>query len=283
MVDDGRTEAHLIPDVAYPAPGPSAPALADLVAAACPYLLAASGDWKASSPHHEHRCTAFAPAAPLAIEKQRRLCLKAGHASCATFLAARSARQDRGAPPDGSASLGWAIARTTPVVDVGVGFGATVAGLVADRRGWQVVPALLLVLVLVAVGLSSLGGGLSSGAASPSPTVAVSAAPSAVSTLRPSATAAPTLTLAPTTTPVATSAATPVATPAATPAATPVITPTAGPTAAPAATARASYTVRANDTLYGIAGTFGVTVSALKAINGLTSNTIHIGQVLKIP
>lgn len=44
-----------------------------------------------------------------------------------------------------------------------------------------------------------------------------------------------------------------------------------------------TYTVKATDTLYGIATKFGVTVATLKAANGLTSNTIAVGQVLKIP
>ncbi|HEX5588942.1 MAG TPA: LysM peptidoglycan-binding domain-containing protein [Candidatus Limnocylindrales bacterium] len=272
MVDDGQTDAHLSPDAPNPAPGPSAPALAEVAAAACPYLLAASGDWKASSPHQAHRCTAFAPAAPLAVDKQRRLCLTTGHVTCATYVAARSARQDRGTPADGAATLGWAVARTTPVVDVGVGLGATVAGLVADRRGWQAIPAIVLVLALVAVGLSNLGGGLPAGAVgSPTPTIVVSAAPSPTITVRPSATAAPT------------PASPPPATPVATPVATLSATPTAASTPTSAPTVRTTYTVRANDTLYDIARAFGVTVSALKAINGLTSNTIHVGQVLQIP
>lgn len=44
-----------------------------------------------------------------------------------------------------------------------------------------------------------------------------------------------------------------------------------------------TYTVVKGDTLYGIAQKFGVTVDALKSINNLTSNTLSIGQVLKIP
>ena len=40
----------------------------------------------------EHRCGAVAPPAPLATEKQRRLCLTPDYPSCATFEAARAAR-----------------------------------------------------------------------------------------------------------------------------------------------------------------------------------------------
>lgn len=44
-----------------------------------------------------------------------------------------------------------------------------------------------------------------------------------------------------------------------------------------------SYTVSRGDSLSVIAQRFGVSLSELKAINNLSSNTIHIGQVLNIP
>lgn len=44
-----------------------------------------------------------------------------------------------------------------------------------------------------------------------------------------------------------------------------------------------TYTVSKGDTLYGIANKFGVSVNNLKDINNLTTNTLSIGQVLKIP
>lgn len=43
-----------------------------------------------------------------------------------------------------------------------------------------------------------------------------------------------------------------------------------------------NYTVQRGDTLYGIAKQFGTTVEEIKKLNNLTSNTIAIGQVLKI-
>jgi len=43
------------------------------------------------------------------------------------------------------------------------------------------------------------------------------------------------------------------------------------------------YTVKKNDTLYGIANMFGTTVDLIKKLNGLTSNVLYIGQKLLIP
>ena len=45
----------------------------------------------------------------------------------------------------------------------------------------------------------------------------------------------------------------------------------------------ATYTVRYGDSLYLIAKKYGVTVSAIKAANGLQSDVIYPGQVLSIP
>lgn len=43
------------------------------------------------------------------------------------------------------------------------------------------------------------------------------------------------------------------------------------------------YTVRSGDTLWLLARRFGTTVDAIKQLNGLTSDMLNIGQVLKIP
>jgi peptidoglycan hydrolase-like protein with peptidoglycan-binding domain len=43
-----------------------------------------------------------------------------------------------------------------------------------------------------------------------------------------------------------------------------------------------TYQVKSGETLYGIALKFKLTVAQLKALNGLTSDTVSIGQVLKV-
>lgn len=43
------------------------------------------------------------------------------------------------------------------------------------------------------------------------------------------------------------------------------------------------YTVKKGDTLYSIAGRYGITVDSLKIANGLTSNNLKIGQKLTVP
>jgi len=47
-------------------------------------------------------------------------------------------------------------------------------------------------------------------------------------------------------------------------------------------TGASTHTVQAGDTLFRIAKNNGLTLSELKALNGLTSNNIRVGQVLKV-
>ncbi len=44
-----------------------------------------------------------------------------------------------------------------------------------------------------------------------------------------------------------------------------------------------NYTVLSGDTLYAIARRYNTTVDAIKTFNNITSNTLQIGQTLKIP
>lgn len=44
-----------------------------------------------------------------------------------------------------------------------------------------------------------------------------------------------------------------------------------------------TYTVKSGDSLYSIANKYGITVDDLKEANNLTSNSLSIGQVLKLP
>ena len=44
-----------------------------------------------------------------------------------------------------------------------------------------------------------------------------------------------------------------------------------------------TYTVKSGDSLWSIARKYGTTVDTLKRLNGLTSNLLSIGQVLKLP
>ena len=53
--------------------------------------------------------------------------------------------------------------------------------------------------------------------------------------------------------------------------------------ASSSASATTVYTVQLGDTLYGIAIRHGTTVAAIKAVNGLSSDTIYVGQRLTIP
>lgn len=55
------------------------------------------------------------------------------------------------------------------------------------------------------------------------------------------------------------------------------------PAAEPAPAPYFEYTVRSGDTLWQLAQRFGTTVDAIKSLNGLRSDVLNIGQVLKIP
>jgi len=243
---------------------PTAPAL--VPAEACPFLIAAAGAYRMSVPDREHRCAAFIPATSLALTKQARLCLTANHAGCATYLASTSARQARVGTGERVPRAGrWGLARTMPVVHEVGGLRATIGALIADRRTWPAIPAVLLATLLLALGLSGSWGqapitaiGSPGPTARPTATLEVALLPSPVPSIYPSAAPLPT------------------ATPGLTEPPTSVPTPTPRP--------YITYKVQSGDTLSGIANHFHTTISAITKLNGITSTTIlRVGQILKIP
>jgi LysM repeat protein len=244
----------------------SAPAhdtIFDAIAAACPYLAADGRSWRSATADRDHRCTAVGPAAALAIEKQRRLCLTAEHRACATYLAATSAHAGADGADDVTAQehvTRWAITRTTPVVLDRGRLPAAVSALSPFKRGGQVALGGLMVVAFVAL----LGGRLT--APDDRPVGAVDASPS------PSSSASSLVARTPTPRP-----SPPTASPSISP--TPVATPS--PTAAPTPV---TYTVKSGDTLSAIASRHGTTVAAIVALNGITDpSRLRVGQVLQIP
>jgi len=227
----------------------------------CPYLLSEDRRSRRATAWRGHRCTAVSPASPLALDKQRRLCLRAEHRSCATFLAARGVGSTTaGAGVRGNVDLErvtrWSIVRTTPTV---LDPGSPVSGILERLSGTAgqaaLAGALVVALAAVAAGQTGLIGGPGGPEAAPSATPA-------------------------------TTSAQPTPTPAATPVPTLVATPalTIAPTASPLATATTTYVVQRGDTLWAISIQFGTTVQALQELNDLgTSTRLVVGQVLEIP
>jgi len=122
-----------------------------------------------------------------------------------------------------------------------------------DRASGQIALVALMIVAFVVVALSRFSGGGVSPDASP--------APSFIAVLPSGAAESP--------------SPTPTATPS--DAASPPPSPSSKPSY------RTTYKVKKGDTLGAIAAKYKVTLAALRAANGLKSNTIHAGQVLKIP
>jgi LysM repeat protein len=246
----------------------------DALAAArviCPYLIAEAGDWRTLAPAREHVCTAVDPPAPLAIEKQRRLCLSRAHVECATFVAAQQVREMAPGRPVLAGGEGrWPIPRTAPVIiDRG---GPSLASLHLDRtavQGGLVVLMIVAFMVLAFARLTAPGDRGPGSGSSPSP--ASSAAPSVAPSVVPSPSPQPSVRPSPSPTAAASTA------PTATPPASPVAT------ASTAATTR-TYTIRSGDTLSAVAGRFGTTVAVLRELNDIADpSLLRVGQVLRIP
>ena len=244
----------------------------------CPYLEIVGGNWRSSTPDRDHRCGAVTPVALLSLEKQRRLCLTERHTSCSTYLAARGldAAADNdppsyvavgpGRPVSPEAVTRWAIVRTSPVV-LDHSRVPAVGSMARSRLLRQLGLAVLLVAAFAAIVLGRLSApsapGLVGALPSSSPTAPLAAGPVASPSFTPEATPPP-------------------ASPS--PTATRMPKPTQSPSPSPStAPGTDSYTVHSGDTLYAIAIRFNTSVGAIKRLNHLTSNTLHVGQILKIP
>jgi hypothetical protein len=160
------------------------PAPSGLPRGLCPFLATPSGSWRAAFPAHEHECSAVIPPVPLALDKQRRLCLVAYHETCATYRAAVAERARLGVGGEsGSTAAGraggrslaqsWAgrpFARTTPVLlerpRPGLGLSAS-----AGRSAGQLVLVALVIIAFILIALARLGTPGSPAAAPGAPSV----------------------------------------------------------------------------------------------------------------
>lgn len=244
---------------AEPGPRPGPLSASDAVLAICPYLTSVGGAWRMSAPSRDHRCGAVAPPAPQPTDKQRRHCLSPDHLQCPTFRAARSARLTSlagGADPE-LVELAdrrrRPLARTAPILLEPPRLVDRALRLQLDRAPGQVALVGLMVVAFVIVALARFSAG---GGAAP----AESAAPSIV---------------------VASPRPSPRPTPTPAPSLTVEASGSIGPSAQPSF--RTTYRVKKGDTLLSIASRFSTTAARIKALNGLTSNSLKVGQVLKIP
>ncbi len=262
MIEDGR--APEVPDAAAAAVGTDGDPAGLPTHAICPFLLSADGGWRSVTAVRDHRCTAVTPPAPLAVEKQRRLCLTAEHATCATYLAAGEAR----AAGHRTIERRRPVARTTPLV---LDQGRLAVSMPAIRTPASAGQAILIGLLAIAF-VFVLFAKLSSDGSSAGVIVPVGSSPSPAATEAAAGTRTP-------------ASAKPAGGTSATPAPSPTLVPTKGkPTPTPAGQHASTYKVKSGDTMSGIAAKFGVTVKALAKINKITDpSKIHVGQVLKLP
>jgi len=220
----------------------------------CPFLLADSA-WRSAAPAKEHHCLALGPDVPLALEKQKRLCLTPDHRVCPAYTTALGLGEG-GEEAAMAAFPRRPYPRMAPVVLDHGRMSLALPAAARDRPAGQLALAGLMVVAFAAIALSRLGGvgqgGLAAGASSPSPQASVIA-------IAPSPTPEPT----------------PEPTPSAAPSATPDPSPTPD---------LRSYKVKRGDTLIGIAARFGTTVKALVDLNDIDDpSRIAIGAVLKVP
>jgi hypothetical protein len=250
-------EAEPAPDEvveASPLPQPFRSAV-EAVAGTCPYLGSASGAWRAVAPSRDHRCNAVDPPAAQTTEKQRRHCISADHVDCPLYRAARSARAMTLAAGADIALVEAAdrrrrpVARTAPILLEPPRLVDQAMRLQLERAPGQIALIGLMVVAFLIVAVARLSGG---SGPTPDPSILV-----------PRATASASATSRP----------------------TPLPSSAVGPSASVPASAAATrtYTVKKGDTLVAIATKFQTTAAKIKALNGLKSSTLHVGQVLSIP
>ena len=244
--------------------------------AVCPFLMAADGRWRASTPAREHRCTAVTPPAILAGDKQRRLCLVAEHQGCATFLAATGHPSVEGGDTQPAMTRPARpgrrdVVRTAPLVLDHGRLAVAVPSLGTGER--SLAQGALLVLMAVAFA-AILVARLSSGSAGDATDNVAGSSP------RPAgASGEPAVALDPTASPDRTLVPTEVD-----PSGTPAGASEAPPAESAPAEEAATYRVRAGDTLSGIAAEHGTTWQAIARLNKLDDpRKIRVGQVLAIP
>jgi LysM repeat protein len=241
-------------------PGPrvrAIPSARDAVGGTCPYLTSSGGSWRMANPSRDHRCAAVDPPAAQPNDKQRRHCLSGDHVECALFRAARAARTATLAGGSDPGLVGAAdrrrrpLARTAPILLERPRLVDRAVRLQLERAPGQLALVGLMVVAFAIVALTRLSAGAGSTAlTSPAASnAAVSQSPASLPT----------------------------------PTATPTVGPSGLPSAGPEPSFRTTYKVKKDDTLLSIAHHFGTTAAKIKSLNGLTSSTLRIGQVLKIP
>jgi LysM repeat protein len=242
-----------VADANPPPDRPSTPRRHDI----CPFLLAENA-WRSASPAKEHRCLAVGSDVPLSVEKQKRLCLTAGHRTCPAYATALGLGKSDGLRSEPGTLPRRPYPRMAPVVLDHGRIGLAVPAAARDRPAGQLALGALMLVAFAAIAFARLSGvgdsGLVAGAGSPSPQATLAAA-------------------LPTPTPSPVPSAVPSA------AASPVLTPAPDPTE-PART----YKVKRGDTLSGIAARFGTTVRVLIDLNDIKNpSRIAIGARLKLP
>jgi LysM repeat protein len=268
--------------------------------------VAGDGDWRTAEPAREHHCNAVEPPSPLALDKQRRLCLTADHLGCATYLAA-----ERSLVVDEGSSTGAPEAAPDDVTP-----GARASDWPQRDRPWSAAPASggpdpdesapTLLPPTSAAGRWPMPrtaptvidrGGFSLASWRPDRPVAqfglvvlmvLAFVVLAVARLTSDGRSA----TQPSPPPSAQASAAASSMPAK-PSPAPSVSPSAGGSAEPsasvgpgasAAASPTAYRVKSGDTLTSIAARFGTSVAILRELNGIADpSLLRVGQLLKVP